>query len=123
MTADRRSIADRLDLKVSEGPDVVQLSLKGALDVSNIQKVEDCLKEIERSQPVLIVLDLQGLTFIDSVGMRLILRTDVRARKQGRWVGVVKGPDEVHRLFRLTGLDERLKIIEDDRIVPSGAID
>ena len=53
--------------------------------------------------------DLAGLSFMDSTGLRLIVAAAARAGEAGRRFVVVRGPDPVHRVLELTGLD-RLEI-------------
>lgn len=91
----------------------VQLTLKGELDLSTIEKVEQELARVEADAPDVIVLDLSGLTFLDSTGLRTIVTADQRARRAGRRVVVRRGPDTVHRIFTITRLDERLEMVED----------
>lgn len=91
----------------------VQLTLKGELDLSTIQKVEQELARVEAEGHELIVLDLGGLTFLDSTGLRTIVTADQRARRTGRRIVVRRGPDTVHRVFTITRLDERLEMVDD----------
>ncbi len=91
----------------------VQLALKGELDLSTIEKVEQELARVEGDGHELIVLDLSGLTFLDSTGLRTIVTADQRARRAGRRVVVRRGPDTVHRVFTITRLDERLEMVDD----------
>lgn len=91
----------------------VQLTLKGELDLSTIEKVEQELSRVEAEGHELIVLDLSGLTFLDSTGLRTIVTADQRARRTGRRVVVGRGSDTVHRVFTITRLDERLEMVED----------
>ncbi len=91
----------------------VQLTLKGELDLSTIEKVEQELARVEAEGHELIVLDLGGLTFLDSTGLRTIVTADQRARRTGRRIVVRRGPDTVHRVFTITRLDERLEMVDD----------
>ena len=100
-----------VDTKDVEGG--VQLLLKGELDLSTIDKVEQELTRLEDERHELIVLDLSGLTFLDSTGLRVIVTADQRARRSGRRLVVRKGPDTVHRVFTITRLDERLEMVDD----------
>jgi anti-anti-sigma factor len=68
---------------------------------------------VEADGHELIVLDLSGLTFLDSTGLRTIVTADQRARRAGRRVVVLKGPETVHRVFTITRLDERLEMVDD----------
>ena len=91
----------------------VEVALRGELDLSTIDKVEQELTRVEADGHELIVLDLSGLTFLDSTGLRTIVTADQRARRAGRRVVVRKGPETVHRVFTITRLDERLEMVDD----------
>ncbi len=60
-----------------------------------------------------MLIDLSELTFLDSTGLRTIVTAHQRASDADRRVVVVKGPEIVHRVFTITGLDERLHIVDD----------
>lgn len=84
--------------------------------------VEDVLKDLEQESPQLIVLDLRELTFMDSTGLRVMVSADARARDQARRLTIVQGPEPVHRVFRITGLDDHLDIVETpEAAAPGGA--
>ena len=93
--------------------DSVHLRLSGELDISSAAKVEDELARIEPDRPGTIVLDLRSLAFMDSTGLRLLIAADTRARSQERKLLIVKGPEAVQRVFRITRLEERLEIVDD----------
>jgi anti-anti-sigma factor len=103
-----------LQLKTEDGTNgEVQLAFYGELDISTAQQVEDELGRIEARRPPAIVLDLRQLQFMDSTGLRTIVGADARARDEGRGLTIVRGPDAVQRIFSVTKLDERLKIVDD----------
>ncbi|MEA2439655.1 MAG: anti-sigma factor antagonist [Thermoleophilaceae bacterium] len=91
----------------------VHVALTGELDISTAQRLEDDLRRVEADGPELIVLDLQQLSFMDSTGLRLLIMADARAREADRQLAIVRGNEMVHRVMRLTRLDERLNIVED----------
>ena len=102
-----------LELDTEEREGLVHVSLRGELDLSTVDKVEGELRRVEPQTDKLLVLDLSGLTFLDSTGLRLMVTADQRARKAGRRLALVKGPDTVHRVFTITKLDERLQMVDD----------
>ena len=61
-----------------------------------------------------LILDLSQLEFMDSTGLRLILRWDAEARKDGFSIGLVPGPPVVQRVFELTGTAAALPFIRTD---------
>lgn len=93
------------------------LSLRGELDLSTAPKVEQALRQLEGDGPSTIVIDLRGLTFLDSSGLRLILEADSRARREDRRLLVVPGPPEVQRVFRVTLTDARIEFIENPSVI------
>ncbi len=100
-----------LDVQTREDSDAVHLSLSGELDLSTVDKVEEELRRVEEGGAQTVVLDLSSLSFLDSTGLRTIVTADQRARKSGRRLAIVKGPETVHRVFTITRLDERLDIV------------
>jgi anti-anti-sigma factor len=102
----------RLTYESHRNDEMIRLVLAGEFDLSNAAQVEDALKEIERERPPLLVLDLRELTFMDSTGLRVMVSADARARDDSRRLAVVQGPESVHRVFRITGLDDHLEIVE-----------
>ncbi|HYH58740.1 MAG TPA: STAS domain-containing protein [Thermoleophilaceae bacterium] len=102
----------RLTFEPHRDEAMTRLALAGEFDLSNAAQVEDALKQLEDDRPDLLVLDLRELTFMDSTGLRVMVSADARARDEGRRLAVVQGPESVHRVFRITGLDDHLEIYE-----------
>jgi anti-sigma B factor antagonist len=80
------------------------VQLTGELDLATVGTVHDAIRSLMGSKRS-ITLDLRGLTFIDSTGLRLILETDALARQDGFNLAVVKGPAVVQRIFAITGAE------------------
>lgn len=59
------------------------------------------------------MVDLRLVTFLDSSGLRLLLRLDERQRSAGGRLVIVQGGRRVARVFELTGAGERLEIVGD----------
>jgi anti-anti-sigma factor len=95
------------------GNGLVHVELRGELDLSTVGQVQNELNRVEAEAPELLVLDLSQLTFLDSTGLRCVVRADERAREGGRRLVIVKGPDPVQKVFAITRLDERLEIVDD----------
>jgi anti-sigma B factor antagonist len=108
-----RAVVSLLDLQTETQGDAVRIVLSGELDISTAPRVEEELQRVEADQPAVIVLDLRELEFMDSTGLRVIVSADGRARDDGRSLRLVRGPEAVQRIFRVTRLDERLEIGDD----------
>jgi len=107
-----------ISVEVVPRPPGAKVVLGGELDLSTAANVERELMETERHDPALLALDLRGLEFIDSTGLRLVLAADARARLAGRRFVIVPGPPSVHRVFRIALLDRRLEFVEDPESLP-----
>jgi anti-anti-sigma factor len=55
-----------------------------------------------------IVLDLTGVTFVDSVGLRTIIDLKQRAHRRGLGLRVISPPAHVRAVFRLSGVESQL---------------
>jgi anti-sigma B factor antagonist len=101
-----------LDLSARENGATTVLAMAGELDISSAVRVEQEISKAEERKPAALVLDLSGLEFMDSTGLRIVVSADARARERGTRFAVVRGPDAVQRIFRITRLDERLEMLD-----------
>jgi anti-anti-sigma factor len=102
-----------LDLNTIESNGVVHLELRGELDLSTATRVEEELRRVEAERPPVVALDLRQLSFLDSTGLRLVLSADARAREEGWRLVVVRGPEQVNRVFAITRLEDRIEMVDD----------
>ncbi len=100
-----------MDVKRFEEDGRLRIALIGELDLYTAPALDDALVEAEGEGWPLLVLDLTELEFMDSSGLRLILRTHARAGERGRRMVVVNGSDTVARVFSATNLDRELEIV------------
>jgi len=102
------------DVHLTEpGDGRLDASLSGEIDLSTVAEIESRLQQGLEADPELLVIDLREVTFLDSSGLRLLLRLDERQRgRQGRLV-LVRGGRRVERVFELTGADEHLSFVSD----------
>jgi anti-sigma B factor antagonist len=102
-----------LTFQTSATGDTAEVALAGELDVAGSALLE---AEIDRvlaeHDPRTIVLDLSGLDFMDSTGLRLVVLTDAKARESGWQLLLVRGNESVHRVFEITRMAERLSFSE-----------
>jgi anti-anti-sigma factor len=60
-----------------------------------------------------LVLDLSELDFVDSTGLGLTIREHLRSSLEGFRLVLVQGPEDVRRVFAVTGLDGFLPFAPD----------
>ena len=83
------------------------IALLGELDLDGAPRLEAEFLRVEASDATTIVVDLGNLDFIDSTGIRLILMAADRSQDDGRFK-LLRGPKQVHRVFEITNLVDRL---------------
>ncbi|HTA13874.1 MAG TPA: STAS domain-containing protein [Solirubrobacteraceae bacterium] len=81
----------------------VRVSLSGELDLSCTRRMEECFVSIDEQEPARVLVDLGGLTFIDSSGLRVLLLADARAHERGYEFVLLPGQEPVQRVFEMTG--------------------
>jgi anti-sigma B factor antagonist len=88
------------------------LVVSGELDVASGPTLERELAKAEASDAQLVIIDLRDLEFIDSTGLSILIKAHRQAESSGRRFAVVRGRSQVQRLLGLTGLEERLTLID-----------
>jgi anti-anti-sigma factor len=103
-----------LEFETTRNRTVAVIAATGELDLSGAALLEAELERLE-AEPELgtVVLDLRGLEFMDSSGLRLVVLADMRAREAGRRFALVRGAETVHRVFEITRMSERLDFVAD----------
>ena len=101
----------RIRIDRSSGRECV--ALLGELDIFTAQSLEDAVLGLEDTNPGLVVIDLTGVSFIDSTGLSVLLTASQRAREQGRRLVVVRPPLPALRVFTLTRVDAGMECVDD----------
>jgi anti-sigma B factor antagonist len=81
--------------------DAVRLVLHGELDMASTPRFDEHAATALATADLPIVVDLRGLSFIDSSGIRALLRLHAGARTQ---ISFIPGPAPVQRVFELASL-------------------
>ena len=80
----------------------------GELDLATVSELERAIGDADPAP--LLVLDLSALEFLDTSGMRFLLKTQSDCLAAGRGMRLVRGPREVQRLFDVAGFTDRLPL-------------
>ena len=88
--------------------------VSGEIDLSSADAVQERIRSaLETSETGQLVVDLRGLTFMDSTGLRLLVwLTDV-AREYRHLLSIVRPPPPASRTIEIAGLDAVLPLIDD----------
>lgn len=105
---ERAPVARRGSLELSTtslGPQTVALRLVGSLSSSNFIQLQETLDQLKSSGVSCLVLDLSGLTYVNSTGLSLFVAAgdlfDMR---------LAAVPSRILRLLKLIGLDKLFRI-------------
>jgi anti-anti-sigma factor len=93
---------------VSQEGKVRTIALNGECDLQIFPDIDELLRSSCSDGFSGVRIDLRGLTFIDSTGLRALMRAKQRAEAHGTKLTIVPGPARVMRVFELVGLLERL---------------
>lgn len=96
---------------VARDGDAVRVIVEGELDLAAAPSVEELLRAPLQDGVERRVLDLRGLTFMDSSGLRTILSAHGAARREGWALQIVPGPPAVQRVFEICGVKDSLRFV------------
>lgn len=97
-------------LNISKNADgsTLVVGLEGRLDTSTAPELEESLKDA-LDGVLELTLDLNGLEYISSAGLRVLLSTQKVMNKQGSMV-IANASEEVKEIFDVTGFSDILTI-------------
>ena len=99
-------MSELASLVVTQDGEVVVASLTGEIDLSNATELERSVADLVPNGALGLVLDLSGLTYIDSSGIRLLLSLAGRLRWRGQELALA-APDgaRCRRVLSMAGVD------------------
>ena len=111
MSVGNKRTGQPFEIAVEEHKDFVLVRLVGEIDLAAVNAVESTLLPLEKRFPN-VMIDLRGVSFLDSSGLRAIVSAHARSREGGFELKIVRGPKQVQKLLNVTGLDELLPLID-----------
>lgn len=100
-----------LEIEARVTRDTYLLEVAGELDRSTVGMLESRLGDADRSGRSRILVDVGKLAFMDSAGLRALLRVAERERTRDR-VRVVAPSRAVRRVLELTGTEAHMPVAE-----------
>ena len=92
--------------------ETVRVRPVGEVDLATVDVVEEQLSDLKAAGVTALTLDLRAVRFLDSSGLRMMLRWNAEARADGFAFQLIEGPSAVRRLFDLTGTTELFDYVE-----------
>ena len=113
--------AEQLAVETWKNRRTALVALRGEVDLHTVSKVAEVLNLLEPKADGLrhVVLDLRGLTFMDVLGLKELIRQNEFARNNHHNLAVVRGTAAIQRVLELTGVEDILVLVDDpDDLVP-----
>jgi anti-sigma B factor antagonist len=86
--------------------------VEGELDLHTRVELEGVLDGLSRP-PMIVVLEISALAFVDSTGLRALLNEHRRARAEGYEFVIAGANGAVREVLRITALDITLPLVSD----------
>ncbi|MFM9693840.1 STAS domain-containing protein [Streptomyces europaeiscabiei] len=117
------SLADSLSVSVQMIGDITLIKVSGEVDVYSVGKLKSALSDCLNHGRHQLVLDIDGIEFLDSTGLGPMMGALAAARRRGGFMLLVCSTEKILKIFRLTGLwkvvpihaslDDALTAVED----------
>lgn len=102
--------AETLQIQVDRTTDTVTVVATGEVDLRTCGELEAGLDDALATGAGPVVLDLSGITFIDSTGLRVLIVAHQQGIDRARPVVMWRPAPNVSRLFAVTGLKDMFNI-------------
>lgn len=102
-------------------PQTATLVVSGELDLASTPEFAAAVERTLESQARALVIDLSALEFIDSTGVRALVKGYERAVDYGKRCSVVNGGPQVSRILEMTGVDRQMHILPGANVDPPPA--
>jgi anti-anti-sigma factor len=103
-----------MTIRIVEDDRERRLILSGELDLVGRPQLDEALRVIDYGSIDRLVLDLSGVSFMDSTGLHTVLVAKDLCAKHGCRLEFVPGSEQVQRLFALSGLSGQLEFHQAD---------
>jgi anti-anti-sigma factor len=86
--------------------------LAGEVDATNSDELYGVLESVVTQQPRLLVVDMSELSFMDSTGLRMLLRSTRALDQQGGVLALAAPQIAVARVLQLTRADQLIPVYD-----------
>jgi anti-anti-sigma factor len=93
------------------GPGTLLLRLSDELDLADYDRISEEIHMRSAEEHDALVVDLTGLEFMDSSGVRLLVAAHAECEGAGRRFAVVAGDGPVRRILEMLQVHEVLRVV------------
>ena len=99
---------ERLTIRSERKGHTHLLALVGELYIETVGQLDLVLRRVVATDAPEILVDISGVDFIDSDGLKLFIKASARSQDRAGRLLLVHSSETVLRVFRTTGLESRL---------------
>jgi anti-anti-sigma factor len=96
-------------------------NLRGDVDLANAPQLRAELSEVIAQDGAHLLVDCTNLTFIDSMGITVLLEANRKLEEDGRHMLLFNVPPRTQRVFEMLGLADLLRYDRDGHSAGDGA--
>jgi anti-sigma B factor antagonist len=102
-----------LDIRTEHQESQCEITLRGEVDVYTAPKLKEKLVAVIGDGCANVIVNLEGVSFIDSSGLGVLVSALRRARERDGAVRIVCTRENILKIFRITGLDKVFPVFAD----------
>ena len=112
-------VAEPFGITIEQIGDVALLRVAGELVGEYEEVVDEAVDQVIASGAKEVLMDLRDVSFIDSLGVRALIRNQLRSRGGDFRFAVIPGRGQVFRVVKTMGLDRVLRVLDESAADPS----
>jgi anti-anti-sigma factor len=89
-----------------------RVTLTGELDIATVPRVQQAVDAMLAEGVSQITIDLAGVGFVDSSGLRLFIVLDQRAAAEGWTLALTRPTPQALTVFRVSGVEDELPFVD-----------
>jgi anti-anti-sigma factor len=93
-----------VDVRVETENGIKVVALSGSLDAMTSPRLEGTLGDLLDKGTTELILDLDGLSYISSAGLRVILQVAQELYRKGKII-ITRPQNEIREILEMTGID------------------
>jgi|SRR5438876_8084718 len=101
----------RFAVAIDRTPGGVTVSVIGEIDIDSAARLEDTLSDLLERGDARITLHLAGVSFVDSVGVSVLVTAAERAERAGGRLQLREPSSAVRKMLEARGLETRFPVV------------
>jgi anti-anti-sigma factor len=103
-----------VDITIESGEEEVRVTVTGDIDLAGVAALERARAKALDGHPDRMLIDLRGVNFVDSSGLRFLLQTERTARSLGCTLRLLRPAENAMQVFMVTGAERHLPFVDDE---------